>query len=164
MRVAVYGGSFDPPHVGHAMVAGWLRWADRCDEVWLVPSYDHPFGKTSRPFDLRMALCEALAASVEPKRRLDVLDSLVDRVGTTFHPGCLSTCGAARYCRAARVTSGHPAIAGDQAARLMPGVESLPRAVDLAQGATPTAQEAAAAGQLRRANRLLERVQSSPNQ
>jgi len=66
VRVAVYGGSFDPPHVGHAMVAGWLRWADRADEVWLVPSHAHPFGKQSRPYALRLALCRALAASVGP--------------------------------------------------------------------------------------------------
>lgn len=66
MRVAIYGGSFDPPHVGHAMVAGWLRWTDRVDAVWLVPARAHPFGKQSRPFDLRLALCRALAEAVGP--------------------------------------------------------------------------------------------------
>jgi len=54
MRIAVYGGSFDPPHVGHLMVAAWLRWTDQVDEVWLVVSHDHPFGKSSAPYATRL--------------------------------------------------------------------------------------------------------------
>lgn len=64
MRVAVYGGSFHPPHVGHAMVAAWVRWTDQADAVWLVPTYDHPFGKDLAPFATRVAWCEAMAADV----------------------------------------------------------------------------------------------------
>jgi hypothetical protein len=96
--------------------------------------------------------------SIEPKGRLEVLDTLVERVGNTFHPACFSTCGAARFCRAALIAKGDPVIAGDQAVRLMPGVPSLPRAVELARGAAPSQGEAAAAGQLERANRLYERA------
>ena len=43
MRVAVYGGSFNPPHVAHAMVASWLLWTRLVDEVWLVPVFRHAF-------------------------------------------------------------------------------------------------------------------------
>lgn len=68
MRIAVYGGSFNPPHVGHAMVAAWLRWTGRAEAVWLVPVYRHAFedwhGKTLAPFDQRVSWCEALAADV----------------------------------------------------------------------------------------------------
>lgn len=66
MRVAVYGGSFDPPHVGHALVAAWLRWTGRADEVWLLPAFDHAFGKEMAPFEARVAWCEALAGAVGP--------------------------------------------------------------------------------------------------
>ncbi|MBN2798016.1 MAG: nicotinate-nicotinamide nucleotide adenylyltransferase [Deltaproteobacteria bacterium] len=66
MRVAVYGGSFNPPHVGHAMVAAWLSWADQVDEVWLTPTFSHAFGKELAPFADRVAMCEALAAAVGP--------------------------------------------------------------------------------------------------
>jgi nicotinate-nucleotide adenylyltransferase len=64
MRIGVYGGSFDPPHVGHAMVAAWLRWTDQVDQVWLLPAFEHPFCKDSAPFDARVDLCRALAAAV----------------------------------------------------------------------------------------------------
>ncbi len=73
MQVAVYGGSFDPPHVGHAMVAGWLLWTGRVDRVLLVPAFRHAFDKRSSPFERRLALCRAMAADVQPQR-IEVLD------------------------------------------------------------------------------------------
>jgi nicotinate-nucleotide adenylyltransferase len=65
VRVAIYGGSFNPPHVGHAMVVAWLRWTEQVDAVWLVPTYAHAFGKVLLPFELRVALCDALATAVQ---------------------------------------------------------------------------------------------------
>jgi nicotinate-nucleotide adenylyltransferase len=62
--VAIFGGSFDPPHVAHAMVASWLRWTHRADEVWWVPSFAHPFGKRQSPWAERVAMCEAVAAAL----------------------------------------------------------------------------------------------------
>lgn len=66
MRVGVYGGSFNPPHVGHAMVAAWLVWTRRVDEVWLVPAYRHAFDKPLAPFDQRLLAATELAALVGP--------------------------------------------------------------------------------------------------
>lgn len=75
MRIAVYGGSFNPPHVGHGMVAAWLKWTDLVDEVWLIPTYDHPFGKALCPFELRVSWCEALAGAVGPWVVVDRIES-----------------------------------------------------------------------------------------
>jgi nicotinate-nucleotide adenylyltransferase len=66
MRIAIYGGSFNPPHVGHAMVAAWLGWTERVDRVWLLPTGAHAFGKSLLPFPTRLAFCHALAATVGP--------------------------------------------------------------------------------------------------
>jgi nicotinate-nucleotide adenylyltransferase len=68
VKVAVYGGSFDPPHVGHAMVAGWLLWTGRVDRVWLVPAFQHAFDKRLRPFDVRVGLCRAMATDLDAAR------------------------------------------------------------------------------------------------
>ncbi len=64
MRIAVYGGSFDPPHLGHAMVAAWVLWTDRVDAVWLLPCASHPFDKEMTAFEIRLNLCERLAEVV----------------------------------------------------------------------------------------------------
>jgi hypothetical protein len=92
--------------------------------------------------------------SADAGARLDVLDALAEKVGTRPKSGCLSTCGAARYCRARSVAAGSPVIGGDQIVRLLPGVSSLPRAAELARGAPPTAIEVPVAGQLLRASQL----------
>jgi nicotinate-nucleotide adenylyltransferase len=61
MEVALLGGSFNPPHVGHLMAAHYVRATQRMDEVWLMPSFHHPFGKPLEPFEHRVKMCEAMA-------------------------------------------------------------------------------------------------------
>ncbi|MCB9531512.1 MAG: nicotinate-nicotinamide nucleotide adenylyltransferase [Myxococcales bacterium] len=56
-RVAVFGGSFDPPHLGHALATLWMLSACGVDEVVWVPTYVHAFGKALSSFDLRVDLC-----------------------------------------------------------------------------------------------------------
>ena len=51
--LAIYGGAFDPPHAGHASVI--RRVLDSCDQVLVVPSYQHADGKRMADFDLRCA-------------------------------------------------------------------------------------------------------------
>ncbi len=60
MRVALLGGSFNPPHVGHLMAAHYVRATQAVDEVWLMPSFQHPFGKVMAPFEHRLEMCETL--------------------------------------------------------------------------------------------------------
>lgn len=83
MRVAVYGGSFNPPHVGHAMVAAWLRWTDRVDSVWLLPVWKHPFGKPQAPWALRLAMAEALAEQVGQDVRVNPIEAELEGVSYT---------------------------------------------------------------------------------
>ncbi|WIG97688.1 nicotinate (nicotinamide) nucleotide adenylyltransferase [Myxococcus sp. SDU36] len=62
VQVALLGGSFNPPHVGHLMAATYVHATQAVDEVWLMPSWQHPFGKQMEPFEHRVAMCEALCA------------------------------------------------------------------------------------------------------
>jgi len=64
MDIAIYGGSFNPPHIGHALVAAWLHWTRQADAVWLLPTFQHAFGKDMAAWPLRVQWCEALAASL----------------------------------------------------------------------------------------------------
>jgi nicotinate-nucleotide adenylyltransferase len=59
--IALLGGSFNPPHVAHLMAAYWTLATQDVSEVWLLPSYRHPFGKDLAPFEDRLEMC-ALAA------------------------------------------------------------------------------------------------------
>ena len=44
-KVALYGGSFDPPHMGHVVTVKNLLNSGEVDEVWLVPTGDDRYDK-----------------------------------------------------------------------------------------------------------------------
>ena len=56
MKIAILGGAFDPPHLGHLIVAEQVREILKMDEVWLMPVYSHPFHKHLSPTAKRMAM------------------------------------------------------------------------------------------------------------
>src|SRR5437660_1568301 len=99
-RVALLGGSFNPPHVGHLMAALYVRSVLGDDEVWLLPTFHHPFGKPTLGYEHRVAMCEAAARDVGPwlkvsraesevkateGRTIDLLESMLPKhAGTQF--------------------------------------------------------------------------------
>lgn len=42
-RIGLFGGSFDPPHLGHLTLAIELKEKGELDEVWVVPAHQSPF-------------------------------------------------------------------------------------------------------------------------
>ncbi|TMN21020.1 nicotinate-nucleotide adenylyltransferase [Lentibacillus cibarius] len=46
-HVGILGGTFDPPHIGHLIVAEEVRVALELDEVWLMPSSEPPHKQTA---------------------------------------------------------------------------------------------------------------------
>jgi len=57
-EIALFGGSFDPPHVGHLLAAAYVLATEPVDELWLVPVFEHPLGKKpAAPFEHRVELC-----------------------------------------------------------------------------------------------------------
>lgn len=63
-EVALLGGSFNPPHVAHAMAAWWVLATQEVDEVWLLPAFRHPFGKQLAPFADRLRMCRLAVAGL----------------------------------------------------------------------------------------------------
>ena len=95
-EIALLGGSFNPPHVGHLMAAVYVRATLGCEAVWLLPSFHHPFGKPLAPFEDRVAMCEAMAADVGPWLSVQRAEEAVGGEGRTIellewllprHPG-----------------------------------------------------------------------------
>lgn len=42
MNIGLYGGSFNPPHLGHLIVAETLREQFRLDQIWWIPARQPP--------------------------------------------------------------------------------------------------------------------------
>jgi nicotinate-nucleotide adenylyltransferase len=56
--IAIYGGSFDPPHLGHVMVPSHLLLNDpSIDQIVIIPCF-HQVGKNLKPFSDRLQMCE----------------------------------------------------------------------------------------------------------
>lgn len=44
-RIGLFGGTFDPVHLGHTIVAEWLQFKLDLYEIHFIPNYIHPFAK-----------------------------------------------------------------------------------------------------------------------
>ncbi|HYO93228.1 MAG TPA: nicotinate-nicotinamide nucleotide adenylyltransferase [Polyangiaceae bacterium] len=88
-RIAVYGGSFDPPHVAHLLAAAYALAIGAFDELLVIPVFAHPFQKRLSSFEHRTKMCELAFAELEhvtvsrieaelplPSRTLSTLEAL----------------------------------------------------------------------------------------
>lgn len=57
-KIAVFGSAFNPPHMGHADVIDQAL--AHFDQVILIPSFAHAFGKTMAPYPQRVAMAQDL--------------------------------------------------------------------------------------------------------
>jgi len=62
--IAVFGGSFDPPHVAHVEACRLVGARADVDRVLVVPAFSHPFEKRLSPFEERARLCEVAFAGL----------------------------------------------------------------------------------------------------
>lgn len=80
VRVALFGGSFNPPHVAHQLAALYVLETAPVDALWFVPAFEHAFGKPLVAFEDRLAMCDLAAGALGPRVRVsDVERSLGGR-------------------------------------------------------------------------------------
>jgi nicotinate-nucleotide adenylyltransferase len=56
--VAVFGGSFNPPHIAHVLAVATVLCTTDVDRVIVVPAYQHPFAKQLASYDARVAMTD----------------------------------------------------------------------------------------------------------
>jgi nicotinate-nucleotide adenylyltransferase len=56
--VAIFGGSFNPPHVAHLLAVTVVLARFDVDRILVVPTYQHPFAKALASYDDRVRMCE----------------------------------------------------------------------------------------------------------
>ncbi len=71
--MAIFGGSFNPPHVSHVLAVVYALSTAAIDEVLVVPVFSHPFSKELASFDDRLAMCE-LALGWIPRVRVSTVE------------------------------------------------------------------------------------------
>jgi nicotinate-nucleotide adenylyltransferase len=74
-KIALFGSSFNPPHLGHYAVLKDLLARAVFDEIWLVPVYQHPFNKDLIAFEKRLQLVELLAQALNsPQLKISLIE------------------------------------------------------------------------------------------
>src|SRR6187402_3253787 len=83
MRLGLYGGSFDPVHYGHLLLAECCREALRLDEVWLIPAAVPPH-KQDRQRAAGKARLEMLELALSGHEQLRASSLEIDRGGVSY--------------------------------------------------------------------------------
>ena len=82
MRIALLGGSFNPPHAGHVWVARQVLDFCGVDEVWLFPNYNQSPSKDVASVEHRLAMTRLLE---EDKIRVSTIEIDNKLDGETVH-------------------------------------------------------------------------------
>lgn len=95
MRLGVYGGSFDPVHLGHLLLAEQCREQARLDQVLFVPAPrpPHKQDKEQTPFHQRVEMLELAIAGYPP---FQISQMEKDRPGPSFTVDTLGELRGAR--------------------------------------------------------------------
>lgn len=73
-RVAIYGGSFSPPHLGHASVIEALLRLFPCDEIWVMPSADRHDKTITASGEHRINMLQLMIHELFPDPKIKISD------------------------------------------------------------------------------------------
>ena len=83
MKVCLFGGTFDPPHLGHLIVAQTIFEAENFDQIVFVPAYQPPHknGMKISPVDQRL---EMLNIAIKENPNFIISDLEIERKGLSY--------------------------------------------------------------------------------
>jgi nicotinate-nucleotide adenylyltransferase len=86
MRLAVFGGSFDPPHVGHLLTVSYVLATQDVDRVMVVPCYQHNLGKQAgASFEDRLEMCRRMTADLGSRVMVSDIERTLEPPSRTFN-------------------------------------------------------------------------------
>ncbi len=96
-KVGILGGTFDPPHIGHLIIAEEVRTALSLEEVWFIPTYTPPHKNASQTEAHHRIQMTELAIKSNPNFKLNSIE--IERSGKSYtietikklnllHPDC----------------------------------------------------------------------------
>ncbi|MED1607466.1 nicotinate-nucleotide adenylyltransferase [Cytobacillus kochii] len=82
-RIGILGGTFDPPHLGHLIIANEVLHAKDLDEIWFMPNQEPPHKKKSYFLsnEDRVALLRR-AVSDHPQFQIELVE--LERKGPSY--------------------------------------------------------------------------------
>ena len=83
MKLGIYGGSFDPVHLGHLLVAQAAVEELGLDKIFFVPTAQSPFKPDSQPAPDAVRL-QLLRLALAGKTNCEIDEQEIQRGGTSY--------------------------------------------------------------------------------
>jgi nicotinate-nucleotide adenylyltransferase len=84
VRIGVFGGTFDPPHIGHLLLAADARDALQLDRLVFVPAGTQPFKAHAPPVASGQDRLEMVRLAVADDANYAVDDAEISRAGLSY--------------------------------------------------------------------------------
>jgi nicotinate-nucleotide adenylyltransferase len=81
MRICLFGGTFDPPHIGHLLVSQTVCEAEYFDKILFIPAFQPPHKRDITPVDERISMLEL---AVEGNPNFEISDVELKRKGVSY--------------------------------------------------------------------------------
>ena len=81
MRVCIFGGTFDPPHIGHLLIAQTVCEAENFDKILFMPANRPPHKKNISGVEDRLAM---LNIAIEGNPNFEISDLEIKRGGVSY--------------------------------------------------------------------------------
>lgn len=81
-RIGILGGTFDPPHLGHLVIAEEVRVKLDLDEIWFIPSHTPPHKSAANTSTTQRISMLHRAIAGNPFFKINAIE--VDRTGKSY--------------------------------------------------------------------------------
>lgn len=82
MNLAIFGGTFDPPHISHTLGCLYALEVYDIDRILVIPCFHHPLGKNATSYHHRAAMCRLAMECLAP--RVEVSEMEAERPGPSY--------------------------------------------------------------------------------
>ena len=83
MKTCLFGGTFDPPHFGHLIVAQTIFEAEHFDKIVFIPAHTPPHKKGQKISSLELRL-EMLKIAIKDNPNFEISDIEIKRGGVSY--------------------------------------------------------------------------------
>ena len=81
MRICLFGGTFDPPHIGHLLIAQTVCEEESFDKILFIPAYKPPHKNDITTVEKRL---DMLRLAIEENPNFDISNAEINRKGISF--------------------------------------------------------------------------------
>jgi len=81
MKICLFGGTFDPPHIGHLLISQTICEVEEFDKILFIPAYNPPHKKDISPIDHRV---EMVKLSISGNPKFEFSDIEIKREGISY--------------------------------------------------------------------------------